>query len=142
MRGMRTIGLRQRARLKRTAIHLLPQFESQTDLETPVRIQPARHLPEGGIAKRSIRRTGRILTAFELFLLLSFASAVNLPLFPLYPATTRTGTKAVQQKTLSFRSGMGPPCENHDLVSARKNLAICWNNFGVLKGDDRLPNHP
>ena len=46
MRGMRTIGLRQRARLKRTAIHLLPQFESQTDLEMPVRIQPARHLPE------------------------------------------------------------------------------------------------
>src|SRR5258708_34107405 len=68
MPGMRTKGLRQRARLKRTAIHLLPQFEPQAGLEMPLRIQPARHLPEGGIAKRTIRRTGRILTAFELFL--------------------------------------------------------------------------
>jgi hypothetical protein len=106
---MRTKGLRQRARLKRTAIHLLPQFESQTDLEMPVRIQPARHLPEGGIAKRSIRRTGRILTAFELFLLLSFASAVNLPLFSSLSCHDSNRHKSCSTKSAEFpkRDGAG-----------------------------------
>jgi hypothetical protein len=106
---MRTKGLRQRARLKRTAIHLLPQFEPQAGLEMPVRIQPARHLPEGGIAKRSIRRTGRILTAFELFLLLSFASAVNLPLFSSLSCHGSNRYKSCSTKSDEFpkRDGAG-----------------------------------
>jgi hypothetical protein len=84
-----------------------------------------------------------------VFLLLSsyFFYFLLLPLStsrfsPLYPAMTRTGTKAVQQKAVSFRSGIEPACEGYDLVSAGKSLAICWNNFGVLKEDDWLPNHP
>jgi hypothetical protein len=108
----------------------------------PVRIQRARHLPEGGIAKRSIRETGRISTAFELFLLLSFASAVNLPLSSSFPALTRTRARAVQQKEASSRRRMAPASGGPQRCTGLEKFGDAWNNFGAFEGEGWLPNNP
>src|ERR1700675_4353938 len=53
--GVQTRKPRDRTRQRRADIYLLLELEPKTDLRMPRRIQRARHLPEGGIAKGSIR---------------------------------------------------------------------------------------